>query len=155
MIRQILADATARLPTARQSLRDGTTPCDCIVRVLSYSVARGSFLRRSSSIEAETEQMFNRLKKCQPPLASRIVAVADSFDAMTSSRPYRAGMSIDEAFDQLQRGAGTQFDPECSRAFRSLRRRLTKLVPISTPAPSSDTAAVAMPEDSEAACIPA
>jgi HD-GYP domain-containing protein (c-di-GMP phosphodiesterase class II) len=62
-------------------------------------------------------------------LASRIVAVADSFDAMTSHRPYRAGLTIDEAFDQLKRGAGAQFDPECSRAFLSLRRRLVNQVP--------------------------
>jgi HD-GYP domain-containing protein (c-di-GMP phosphodiesterase class II) len=63
------------------------------------------------------------------PLAARIVAVADSFDAMTSDRPYRPGMSIDEAFEQLQRGAGTQFDPQCSRAFAELKSHLVKMVP--------------------------
>jgi HD-GYP domain-containing protein (c-di-GMP phosphodiesterase class II) len=62
------------------------------------------------------------------PLASRIVAIADSFDAMTSDRPYRAGLSIDEAFEQLRAGAGKQFDPQCSQAFLGLRDRLTSLV---------------------------
>jgi putative nucleotidyltransferase with HDIG domain len=45
------------------------------------------------------------------PLASRIIAVCDSFHAMTSHRPYRAALSTDEAFERLRHGAGTQFDP--------------------------------------------
>jgi HD-GYP domain-containing protein (c-di-GMP phosphodiesterase class II) len=45
------------------------------------------------------------------PLASRIIAVCDSFHAMTSHRPYRSALSTDEAFDRLRQGAGTQFDP--------------------------------------------
>ncbi|HEY1859721.1 MAG TPA: HD-GYP domain-containing protein, partial [Gemmataceae bacterium] len=99
----------------------------------------------------------DRLLGEETPLASRIVAVADSFDAMTSNRPYRAGLSLDEAFDQLERGSGTQFDPECSRAFRGLRRRLSKLMPLNNPAPApdNDTAVVSLPEEFEAACIPA
>ena len=47
------------------------------------------------------------------PIGARIVAVCDSFDAMTSDRPYRAAMSVDEACEELQRHAGTQFDPKC------------------------------------------
>ncbi|MBS3985775.1 MAG: PAS domain S-box protein [Selenomonadales bacterium] len=45
------------------------------------------------------------------PLACRIVAIADAFDAMTSDRPYRQGMSSQDAILELQRYAGTQFDP--------------------------------------------
>ena len=55
------------------------------------------------------------------------MAVADSFDAMTSDRPYRAGLTIDEAFDQLEQGIGSQFDPICSRAFLNLRNSIAKL----------------------------
>ena len=51
------------------------------------------------------------------PLEARITAVADSFDAMTSGRVYRNGMSIDEAVAELRRCAGTQFDPACVSAF--------------------------------------
>ncbi|MEP6764230.1 MAG: HD domain-containing phosphohydrolase [Gemmatimonadaceae bacterium] len=51
------------------------------------------------------------------PLEARITAVADSFDAMTSGRPYRAGMSVEHALSELQRCAGTQFDLACVKAF--------------------------------------
>ncbi|GAB4488994.1 MAG: hypothetical protein OHK0031_12760 [Anaerolineales bacterium] len=43
-------------------------------------------------------------------LVSRLVSVADAFDAMTSTRPYRKGMSVETALARLKAGAGTQFD---------------------------------------------
>ena len=45
------------------------------------------------------------------PLAARIISVADSFDAIVSIRPYKQGLSIDHAVDELRRCAGSQFDP--------------------------------------------
>jgi hypothetical protein len=55
------------------------------------------------------------------PLFARVIAVADSFDAMTSTRPYRAGMSRERALEALRQGAGRQFDPAVVDAFaRSL-----------------------------------
>ena len=47
----------------------------------------------------------------QIPLASRIVSVADTFDAITHDRPYRAGRTIRQAFEELRNEAGRQFDP--------------------------------------------
>jgi len=47
------------------------------------------------------------------PLASRIMLVADAFDAITNTRPYRKAASIEQACEELRRGAGTQFDPDC------------------------------------------
>jgi len=51
------------------------------------------------------------------PLASRILLVADAFDAITSTRPYRQARSVAEAREELMRHAGTQFDPACVRAL--------------------------------------
>ena len=52
------------------------------------------------------------------PLASRIIAVADSFDAMTSMRSYRKAVSFKEAWQELCHCSGSQFDPEVVKAFR-------------------------------------
>lgn len=51
------------------------------------------------------------------PLAARILAVADAFDAMTSNRPYRPAMSREEALAEIKRCRTTQFDPAVVEAF--------------------------------------
>ena len=53
------------------------------------------------------------------PLEARILCVADSFDAMLSDRPYRKGMKINEVIAELEKNAGTQFDPSAVNAFFS------------------------------------
>lgn len=51
------------------------------------------------------------------PLACRILALADAFDAMTNDRPYRKAMSYQEAIDEIRKCAGTQFDPVLTEPF--------------------------------------
>ena len=51
------------------------------------------------------------------PLGARIIAVADTFDAMTTNRPYRRARSRDEAVAEITRCAGTQFDTKVVEAF--------------------------------------
>lgn len=51
------------------------------------------------------------------PLTGRIVAVADTFDALTHSRPYKEAWSVEEAWDELEDFAGRQFDPRVIEAF--------------------------------------
>ncbi len=56
----------------------------------------------------------------ETPLAARIVHVVDAFDAMTTDRPYRPGMSQQEAVSILRKYAGTQFDARAVAAFTTL-----------------------------------
>jgi HD-GYP domain-containing protein (c-di-GMP phosphodiesterase class II) len=51
------------------------------------------------------------------PLEARIVSACDAFNAMTTTRSYRAAMSLTDAREELERNAGTQFDPEVVRAL--------------------------------------
>ena len=51
------------------------------------------------------------------PLGSRIIALADAFDAMTSNRPYRPAMPVVKAINEIQAYTGTQFDPAVVKAF--------------------------------------
>jgi HD-GYP domain-containing protein (c-di-GMP phosphodiesterase class II) len=53
----------------------------------------------------------------QIPLEARILAVVDCFDAMTSDRPYRVALAPEEAATEVDRCAGTQFDPDVAVAF--------------------------------------
>jgi response regulator RpfG family c-di-GMP phosphodiesterase len=53
----------------------------------------------------------NGLKGDKIPLESRMILIADTFDAMTTDRPYRRALTTEQALDELKRFAGTQFDP--------------------------------------------
>ena len=53
------------------------------------------------------------------PLGARILFVADAYDAMTTERVYRRGLSHEQALDELDRCAGSQFDPEVVEAFKA------------------------------------
>jgi HD-GYP domain-containing protein (c-di-GMP phosphodiesterase class II) len=57
------------------------------------------------------------------PIEARIIFVADSFEAMTSDRPYSFGRPVPDAISELQRCAGTQFDPKVVAALAALVTR--------------------------------
>jgi HD-GYP domain-containing protein (c-di-GMP phosphodiesterase class II) len=54
------------------------------------------------------------------PVEGRLLAVADAFDAMISTRPYRAALPVEHALEEVARCAGSQFDPELAEAFLDL-----------------------------------
>jgi hypothetical protein len=58
----------------------------------------------------------------QIPLAAHFLIVADSYDAMTSDRPYRAGLDRETALGEIEKNAGTQFHPALAKAFVALQR---------------------------------
>ena len=63
----------------------------------------------------------------QIPQVARIVAVADAFDAMSSDRPYRKGMSDSKLDSILQEGSGTQWDAEVVEAFFDRREEVAAI----------------------------
>ena len=68
----------------------------------------------------------NKLSKEQIPVGARLFSVADTFDAMTSDRPYRKGMPFEVAFTEIERCEGSQFDPDVVRAFRSSKDEIVE-----------------------------
>lgn len=69
------------------------------------------------------------LKGEEIPLGARIFSVADTFDAITTDRPYRRAMPPEIAVAEIQRCAGTQFDPEVVEVFMSVWRELWAIRP--------------------------
>jgi len=78
---------------------------------------------RSSHERVDGKGYPDGLSGSQIPLASRIIFVCDSFDAMTSERSYAEAMTAEAAVSELERGAGTQFDPV---AVAALGRAIAK-----------------------------
>jgi putative nucleotidyltransferase with HDIG domain len=72
------------------------------------------------------------------PIEGRMLAVVDTFDAMTSNRPYRKALSVEESVAEIVRNRGTQFDPEVVDAFvRVVQRGQLKYLPL----PAAETTA--------------
>jgi len=84
------------------------------------SLSRVAELVRSTHERFDGDGYPDRLQADAIPLGSRIVAVCDAFDAMTSGRPYAAARTPREALDELRRCAGTQFDPAVVETFRAV-----------------------------------
>lgn len=67
------------------------------------------------------------LARDEIPISARIVAVADAFDAIVRRRAYRKTGTLKEAFEAVERGAGTQFDPRVAEAFLAVRTKIVGL----------------------------
>jgi hypothetical protein len=76
----------------------------------------------------------DRLKGDEIPLMARIMAVADSYDAMASDRPYRRGMPLDRLEEIFRRGAGQQWDPRVIDAYFAARDDIRHLCEDYSPA---------------------
>ncbi len=62
---------------------------------------------------------------------AKILALADSFDAMTTDRPYRKALSLRQAIDEIRQCLGTQFDPKIMNAFcRALEKEIRGELPV-------------------------
>lgn len=88
------------------------------------------------------------LKQESIPLMARILAVADSFDAMTSSRPYRGAMPIDRAAGVIRDGAGQQWDPAIVDCFEIWLNRTLPAHPVGIPLEAEDLLSHSAPFES-------
>lgn len=102
------------------------THCECGVKILRPA----AFLGKLLPIVHQHHERFDGkgypqgLKGDEIDPGASILAVADSFEAMTNSRSYRSAMSFEEAVDEIRRHAGTQFDPEVVEAFLSAVKKI-------------------------------
>jgi diguanylate cyclase (GGDEF)-like protein len=91
-------------------------------RILSAApaLARAAVFVRSSHERYDGKGYPDGLIGEEIPLGARVIAVCDSFDAMTSDRPYRESIGVEAAVAELRRCAGTQFDPAVIDAFHAV-----------------------------------
>ncbi len=87
------------------------------------SLQQASRLVRSSHERWDGTGYPDQLRGDRIPLGSRIIAVCDSYDAMVTTRPYKKAVSVEHALAELQRCAGTQFDPDVVQRFSEARLR--------------------------------
>jgi putative two-component system response regulator len=96
--------------------------------------ARSDLLRMAGTIAAYHHERWDgqgyphHLRAEAIPLAARIVAVADAFDALTHARPYKEAWSVREALAEIQRERGWQFDPQVVDALLQIQRRQRHIV---------------------------
>ncbi len=94
---------------------------------------RGDILRLGSTIALTHHERLDGsgypqgLEADEIPLVGRIVAVADVFDALTTSRPYKKAWAYDAAFANLREEAGTLYDEECVTAFMDIQERVRQV----------------------------
>lgn len=93
---------------------------------IGYTVLkRIPFLKEAAEIVLSHQEFYNGtgyprgLKGEEIPIGARIFAVADTFDAMTSDRPYRKALPVSAARAEIQKFSGVQFDPRVVEAFLS------------------------------------
>lgn len=104
--------------------------------LIGYEILHGSpskYLQKGSEIALAHHEKFDgsgypySLKGTDIPLAARIVAIADVFDALTSVRPYKEAWSIDKALDYVREESGKHFDPDLVEAMLSMRNTLEQI----------------------------
>jgi len=99
----------------------------------NYDPKTDSFLSLAAKISLTHHEWWNGkgypegLSKDQIPFESRLVALADAYDELTSNRPYRLGFPEEEALSKIKKNVGIQFDPELYAGFEKSVEKLSAL----------------------------
>ena len=110
-----------------------TAGVDAIERILSHT-KKHAFLNHALLITGTHHEKWDGsgypigLRGRNIPLEGRLMAVADVYDALVSERPYKKIISVEEAYDIIEKGSGTHFDPVIADAFRSAKDEFTRIV---------------------------
>jgi len=103
--------------------------------IIGYQILQGiPFMTTAASIVRCHHEMWDGagypegLKREQIPLPARVFQVVDAFDAMTTDRPYRASLGIERAGEEIEKMAGSQFDPDVCGVFLALMDSLPQRV---------------------------
>jgi HD-GYP domain-containing protein (c-di-GMP phosphodiesterase class II) len=117
----VVGDAILRKPTRLSNeetvaMREHPTTAARILAPFRF-LAREADALRAHHERYDGKGYPSGLKGEEIPLAARIIAVADAFDAMTSSRPYRNALPFEVAIGEIRRHERAQFDPSVTEAF--------------------------------------
>lgn len=101
--------------------------------VIGYKmIANIPFLAKASQVVLHHHESYDGsgypsgLQGVNIPLGARIFAVADTFDAITSNRPYRMASSLQVAMREIEKGSGSQFDPVVVKAFQEIPKTMLR-----------------------------
>jgi HD-GYP domain-containing protein (c-di-GMP phosphodiesterase class II) len=117
----IVSQRTGLTPEQRLAVEQHTRIGERLVKPLGFSATIGAAIRHHHERWDGTGYP-DGLRGDAVPLASRIVAIADAFDAITSPRPHRDARDQETALDVLSKNAGSQFDPSLVKEFVSVVR---------------------------------
>lgn len=106
-----------RLSDEEKAIMDSHAERGAVLLARYHDFARGSAIVRHHHERWDGQGYPDGLKGLDIPFGARVIAVADSFDAMTSDRPYRAGMPVAQAARILREDGGKQWDPVIVEAF--------------------------------------
>lgn len=106
-----------------EKIKEHTIEGEQIINKYLKNIEEDNFINKAREIVLSHHERWdgngypNKLKGFEIPLAARIMAVADVFDALISKRCYKDAIDIEEAFNIIEKGAGSQFDPNIVEAF--------------------------------------